>query len=226
MYLQLLDEGKRDEVASNLPNLEMKYPEHPGVLYLKALMEVEGEKAIKLYQELFQSYPHSEYADDASMKVGEYLYARGLYSQASKQFRSIPMLYPETHHLERSLALMVNSYLATGEEDSARYYLRYFGNKYTKLNITEFGIDMDKYEVPMNLVKVEKEEAKKKIATARNKQKTRKVVIPVDNGKDRPWVVQVGAFSNFNNAKALKLKLGSAGYSVQMEDVMSNGRRL
>ncbi len=226
LYLQLLEEGKRDEVVSNLSNLEIKYPDDPGVLYLRALLELEGEKAVQQYQELIKKYPQSDYADDAGMKIGEYLYARGLYSQASKQFRSIPLHFPETRHLERAIELMVNSYRATGEEDSARYYLRYFGNRFKQLNIHKFGLSPDEDEGRLNLVKVDQSEAKQKIATARKKQKPKKVIVDPTRGKDRPWVVQVGAFSNFTNAKNLKLKLGEAGYSVILDDVMSNGRRL
>jgi len=226
LYLSLIEEGKVSEVQSNLPALELKYPNDIGVKYLKALVHINGEESIELYREILNNYPNSKYADDATMKIAEYLYARGLYSQASKHFRTIPLKYNDTNHLDRSIQLMVNSYIATGEEDSAKIYLKMFGEKYPDLNIHGYGISGITDTDRPALVHVDKATATKKIASAKENQKKPKITIPPASQMPRPWVVQVGAFGNYTNAKNLKLKLGEAGYSVSIGEYTSGGNRL
>ena len=85
MYLSLIHEGQGEGVKENLPELISKYPNDPGVLYLQALLTSNGIKSLELYSRLIEKFPESEYAGEASVKVGEYFYARGLYSQAGRQ---------------------------------------------------------------------------------------------------------------------------------------------
>jgi len=226
LYLSLIEEGKIAEVRSNLPELELKFPNDPGVQYLKALIQLNGDDAIDMYHEIVDKYPNSKYADDSAMKIAEYLYSRGLYSQASKYFQTIPLKYSGTNNLDRSIQLMVNSYLATGEDDSAKHYLRLFAEKYPDINIHKYGVSgLDENDKPA-LVKVDKETASKKIARAKENRPRTKVVVASSTDNAKPWVVQVGAFSNYSNAKNLKLKLGEAGYAVILGEITSGGRRL
>ncbi|GEM_PF-82506 len=227
MYLSLIREGRIEEVRTNLPELLSKYPAHPGVLYLKALTTVDGDSSIQQFRRLIERFPNSEYADDAGIKIGEYLYARGLYSQASVQLRNIPLHYPASSHLERAMRLMVRSYQATGEVDSARHYLRVFKRRYPDIDYSQFGIPDIDVKPEVALVKVGKDQAKKKIASSRKAlPKKRKTVQKQPKTTGKPWVVQVGAFSKYANAKKLKLRLSQSGYQVVLGEVVSNGRRL
>ena len=54
-YLTIIQKGGIREVRGKLPELISKYPNNPGVLYLKALTTVDGESAIKQYR-AFKSY--------------------------------------------------------------------------------------------------------------------------------------------------------------------------
>ena len=122
LYFSLIEQGKIDGVKENLPELISKYPKNPGVLYLKALLTQDGKSAIKQYKKLLKQYPNSKYAPDAAMKIGEYLYARGLYTQAATLLKNIPIKYPRFIGIQRATNLMINSFNAIGEADSARYY--------------------------------------------------------------------------------------------------------
>jgi len=228
MYLSLIREGRVEEVKTNLPELLSKYPSNPGVLYLKALTTVTGDSSVQQFRRLIERFPNSEYADDAGMKIGEYLYARGLYSQASVQLRNIPLHYPSSNHLERAMRLMVRSYQATGEIDSARYYLRIFKRRYPDIDYKQFGIADIDVKPEVALVKVGEDQAKKKIASSKKAwpRKKKKTVQKRPETTGKPWVVQVGAFSKYVNAKKLKLRLSQSGYQVVLGEVVSNGRRL
>ena len=41
-----------------------------------------------------------------------------------------------------------------------------------------------------------------------------------------PWVVQVGAFKKYSNARRLKMNLNQNGYKVTMDEIMANRQRL
>ena len=58
LYFSLIEEGKIEGVKENLPELASKYPNNPGVLYLKALLTQDGNSAIKQYKDLLKKYPN------------------------------------------------------------------------------------------------------------------------------------------------------------------------
>ena len=74
--------GFRDSVAISLPMIEQEYPNNSSVMYLKGLLETDGEKAMTIFSKLYNTHPTSDYGDDAVMKVAEYYYVAGLYIQA------------------------------------------------------------------------------------------------------------------------------------------------
>lgn len=224
LYFALLQEGRVAEVRQSLPELLKQNPNHPGVAYLQAMTDTDGDSALKLYQTIIRKYPQSKYAAEAAMKIGEYLYSRGLYSQASRQLHSIPVMYPQSNHLQRAIDLMINSYFATGELDSAAYYLARFKRKYPRLNY-DYGIPgLDDIAIPppeVELVKLNQEQVQQKLQQSK-KPVTKTIVADTP----RPWVVQVGAFGKYNNATSLKSMLVQNGYDVEINEVSSNNRRL
>ena len=224
LYFALLQEGRVAEVRQSLPELLKQNPDHPGVAYLQAMTVTDGDSSLKLYQAIIRKYPQSEYAAEAAMKIGEYMYSRGLYSQASRQLHSIPVLYPQSNHLQRAIDLMVNSYFATGELDSAAYYLARFKRKYPRLNY-DYGIPgLDDIAVPppeIELVKLNQEQVQQKL-----QQSKKPVAKTIVADTPRPWVVQVGAFGKYNNATSLKSMLVQNGYDAEINEVSSNNRRL
>ena len=56
------------------------------------------------------------------MKIGEYFYAKGLYTQCASLLKNIPVKYPRYSQMQRLTDLMINSFNAIGEADSAKYY--------------------------------------------------------------------------------------------------------
>ena len=122
-YLALLEEGKIDEVKNNLSDLFQRYPDNAGIYFLDAITTENGDTSVSKYESIISNFPDSEYSSLSLMKIGEYLFARGLYSQASSRFKNAIIKYPEGFHHQRALDLMVNSYFATGLKDSAKFSL-------------------------------------------------------------------------------------------------------
>ena len=203
LYLSLIDEGKTEGVLENLPELISKYPNNPGVTYIKALMTEDGKTSIGLYNEIIKKYPDTIYAPYAAMKIGEYFYAKGLYTQASKLLKNIPIKYPRFADIQRATNLMINSFNAIGEADSARYYGLIIKSMFPRVDI---GID--------NL-----SEKNRPLAQVFEFNKKRRS----DLG---PYVIQVGAFSTKENAGKLKMQISQLGHDVSINNVESNGKTL
>lgn len=209
MYKQLIDEGKMEEVQKALPHLSSQYPDHPFVSYLKATVHSNGEEANELFKAIVKDYSGTVASELSVMKIGEYLYSKGLYTQAGEQLKIIPLHYPESKNIERAVHLMKKSYLATGEQDSLDLYIEMFSKKYPRLNFTDY----DYY----SLVILQEE---KPLVTEILKD-TVVVEKPEDDPEqvklgEKPWVVQVGAFREKKNADVIVNRLESAGYIIEI----------
>ena len=222
LYLTLLEKGQFQEVKENLPELLDRYPDEAGVYYIQALVNEDGDSSIDQFQKIIKNFPSSQFAAKSEMKIGEYFFARGLYSQASTQLKKLIYKYVDSEDHQRALDLMVNSYIATGEEDSAKVALRMIKQLYPSLKFDKYGIEViykDSKEV--KLVRLDSDEITKKIKS--RKKKKRK---PLPKDLLKPWVIQVGAFGKYENANRLKKQIQNNGYSAEVHAVNSNGKRL
>ena len=52
--------GSKDSAAIYLPMIEKQYPHNPNMLFLKGLMETNGEEARQIFVELYNNHPSSE----------------------------------------------------------------------------------------------------------------------------------------------------------------------
>ncbi|MCC6398274.1 MAG: SPOR domain-containing protein [Bacteroidetes bacterium] len=86
--------GAGESVREQLPSLISKYPNHPGVMYLQALLTREGADAVRTYQGIVDNFPSSEWADDALYKVYQFYYALGLYRTAELKMTQLRTSYP------------------------------------------------------------------------------------------------------------------------------------
>ena len=197
LYISLIDQGKYQGVRDNLSELLSKYPKDPGVLFLKALLTVDGDSAINQYKEILKKYPESKYAPESAMKIGEYFYARGLYTQSANFLKNIPIKYPRYYDMQRLTNLMINSFNAIGEADSAKYYALIIKSMFPSIEANNI-VDNSKLS---------------QVFEFKNKTKA-----------TGPYVVQIGAFNSKKNAKRLKLQVSQLGHDVSINKVDSNGK--
>ena len=223
LYLTLIEKGRYDEVRENIPDLLSRYPNEPGVRYIQALINNDGDASLEQYRRVIENFPDSEFASQSSMKIGEYLFARGLYSQASTQLKKTIYNYPKSDSHQRALDLMVNSYIATGEQDSARISLALISNLYPKLDYKKYNLGVaPTSKNDSRLVRIDKNSVNERIKTVkakRTKARSKKKMY-------MPWVVQVGAFGKYENANRLKQQLQSSGFPTEVHRINSNGKRL
>ncbi len=197
LYFSLIDEGELDGVKENLPELLSKYPNDPGVLFLKASLVNDGESAINQYKYILENFPNSIYAPKAAMKIGEYFYAKGLYTQSAYLLKSIPAKYPRYPQMQRLTDLMFNSFNAIGEADSAKYYSLIIKSMFPAIEVN---------------------------IEAKDNKLSQVFSFRKDVENLGPYVVQIGAFSSKENAKRLKLQVRQLGHDVSINKVDSNGK--
>lgn len=201
MYISLIDEGQINSVKEKLPELISKYPNNAGVIYLQALLTKDGMKSLDLYKIIIEKFPKSSFSDDASVKLGEYFYARGLYSQACRSLSQFPRKHPRFYDMQRVIDLLVASFQAVGQNDSAQYYLSIYQGMFPYLDVEKYGINSSK-------------------AHAQNSKKEKYSI------KKSPYVIQIGAFSSLTNANRLKLQANQIGHKVEIVQIQTNDRTL
>jgi hypothetical protein len=92
--LELIEKGQGEAVKAELPTLMTTFQNHPGVLYLQAVLTSDGTEAAKIYQTIVDNFPQSEWSDDALFKLYQYYYSVGLYKTADQKLEQLRRDYP------------------------------------------------------------------------------------------------------------------------------------
>ena len=218
--------GSRDSAAIYLPTMEQRYPNNPSLMYLKGLLEINGEEAKTIFAKLYNTHPTSEYGDDAVMKVSEYYYAAGLYVQAAIWLKKMPIYYSRSEHIERAVKLFLNSLIVSGHKDTAIFYSRVFKRQFPHLNvdgkINNLLLDFEKADQA-------KEDASKylkpEVTTTEIMDETPIATFNTDDSHGI-YSLQTGAYSIRENAESQKINLIIAGFSARINELYKSQRRL
>ena len=214
--------GSRDSAEKALPTIEQEYPNNPSVMYLKGLLETDGEAAMAFFSNLYNTHPTSDYGDDAVMKVAEYYYVAGLYVQAADWLKKMPIYYSRSEHIERAVKLFLNSLIVSGLKDTAIFYSRVFERQFPQLDVDGKINDL--------LEDFEKSNQKKEDAKEQTLKSAKPEGIPTKqnntNGSVGIYSLQSGAYSVRDNAEFQKANLIIAGFSARVTELHRNNRVL
>ena len=237
-----VQQGKTEASLAALPALERDFPNHAGVMYLAALLETDGHKAQKQYQQLYKNHPNSEYSDDAVMKIAEYYYAAGLYIKSSEWSKQMPRYYARSEHIDRAVKLFLNSLIISGSKDTAFYYSKVFKKQFPKMDVdtklsqllNELEISPKK-ELPVEVIKDSPPKnggILDKIVETLSSPVPDEIDLPMPSFPSKkvilkgPFSLQVGAYGEESNGDFQKSQLEAAGYPARVELKESNGRTL
>jgi len=92
--LEMIEKGQGEAVRAELPALMTNYQNNPGLMYLQAVLTTDGTEAAKLYQNIVDNFPKSEWGDDALYKLYQYFYSIGLYKTAEQKLAQLKEEYP------------------------------------------------------------------------------------------------------------------------------------
>lgn len=193
-YVAMAEAGDSETVRGQLPSLLKQYPNHPGVLYLQALLTTDGAEAVRQYQYIVDSYPTSEWADDALYKIYKFYYALGLYRTAEQKLDLLRTKYPKSRYV-------------AGAADAAQAQAE-------TTAVESRGATGEKPQTPVT------EPPSTPIATPEKGQKTsdrsaREEAPPV-TAPARVFTVQVGAYSTEANANRQKAFLDYHNYAADV----------
>ena len=222
--------GSRDSAAVYLPMMEQRYPNNPSLMYLKGLLEDNGEEAMVIFSKLYNTHPSSEYGDDAVMKVAEYYYAAGMYVKAANWLKKMPIYYSRSEHIERAVKLFLNSLIVSGHKDTAVFYSRVFKRQFPSLDVDGKINDLLRdFEKSDQEKKSAKEFAPKfstpEVTPVKIMDKTPIVTIDKNNPSGF-YSLQTGAYSVKENAESQKINLIIAGFSARINELYKSNRTL
>lgn len=210
-YIALAYEGQIEEVAQAMPQLKQRYPNDGTVLFLEGLINLDGDAAVETFRKVVQLYPTSPYADDALLKIGEHLYARGLYVQAAQQLKQIPVHYPRSDLVYQSIRLFLNATIQAGDQDTARFYAQVFARKYPEMT---FDLETGRAELAPRDMTPSGTVTREKVKPPRSEPSGALVGLSQVR-------LQVGAFSVQENAARRKELLESLNYRVNIDSLES-----
>ena len=222
--------GSRDSAAISLPTIEQEYPNNPSVMYLKGLLETNGEKAMLIFSKLYNVHPTRDYGDDAVMKVAEYYYAAGLYVRAADWLKKMPIYYSRSEHIDRAVKLFLNSLIVSGHKDTAIFYSRVFERQFPYLDIDEKinslirdfeksdQVAKETYDQSSVIIK-QKDISINTLGNSQIDQKNAQQLRGL-------YSLQTGAFSVRANAELQKIDLTMVGFQGRITELYRNNRAL
>ena len=201
-YIDEIESGNMDVPYELIDSYEKIVPNHPVYLYLRGLVETNGEKSVEFYKKLYSIDPNHEYADNAAMKIGEYYYSAGLYVQSADWLKKIPVYYPRSEQSENAVDLFLKSLIIAGKKDTAMFYLKIIKNQIPDIEINKDYIQM-----------LNEKEIKETPAD-----------IPETLGKS--FYLQIGVYKDYKNARKVRDVLNLKGFDAKIEHVKLSGKRM
>ena len=200
-YIDKIEKGNMEIPYESIYSYEKIVPNHPVYLYLRGLIELDGEKSIDYYKRLYSLDPNHEYADNAAMKIGEYYYSKGLYIQASDWLKKMPVYYPRSENCEQAVDLFLKSLIISGKKDTAIFYLKIIKNQIPNININ------DEYNNLIDNVSI--------TSIPSN--------IPQNFGDS--YYLQIGVYKDYNNARKVRDVLNLKGFDARIKHTNLNNKR-
>lgn len=204
---RLLKANTLEDVRTEVRKYVKNYQGEPKALYLEAIVETDAVKALENYKRIIVQFPKSKVADDALFRVAQYYFSRGLYVSARRHFLNLVENYPESPFVDDSKYLAAASLFAVQKVDSCRSELKRFLLQHPN---SPFA----------NLAKEDLKEIKLKRSIGRIDSK---VTQRKSKGK---YTLQVGAFSQINNALNQREYFSKVGLPVEIREKTEGGKTL
>lgn len=197
-----------EKLQGHFQQINLKYPNSAITLYLKAYIEIDGERAVQLYQQFIQQFPNSEYTDNALLKLAQYYYAVGSYIAAREYLDNLIDQFPNSSAIPLAKYSAARCLLAMGYYDSAEKELKEFIKKFPNSPFKTLA------QQELNLPREQAQSESVAKETTEDKNKFDKL-IQFSQGLGR-YTLQIGAFGKRDNAAKLKESFSQKGYDVDI----------
>jgi len=203
----LYRENRLDELEAKLKQLDNNDQQDPSVLYFKGLFEKDAQKALIYYNQVRTEFKQHPFAAEALLRIAQYYYSLGDYSDARIYLSSILSNYSDTPVKDRTQYLLCQSIYAQGKQDSARIFLQAFIENVRNSPYVDLAVaDLETPQLWQNPVKEQH--------TLRGGEA----------GEKQLYSVQIGAFSVLKNAKTVRDKFIKLYQHVQVIEKKVDGK--
>ena len=197
--VQMISEGNIQKAKNTIINMNLAEDES---LYIKGLLSVDADSAEIFYQTLIKTCPESRLCDDVLFKLGQKQYMLGLYHSSKMYFVKLRSKYRRSNLVPRTLYWIALCHYAMNDADSAQIYM-------------EQSLNASKSSELDHLLQAE-------LSKIRNLKDTDQP----QQSKRTYYAIQVGAFSNENNANMRKAYFQREGFKVRTRTKTQQGKLL
>ncbi len=218
--LTLIREGELDSAKIVLSDLSFAHPGHPGVRYARALIQTDALIAAGLYKDIIRNHSNSRYMAGSLMHLGEYYYAQGLYVQSRQSFSRLIRSYSDYPDIVDAVNMSLRAGIASRQMDSVYADLADIVKRFPD-KAFDIPEELDITRLPGRTTQA--------IQPELSSAPLRGLGAELESSASKPageYVLQAGAFGNFDNARRLADQIESIGYSTSIMERMSNGKTL
>ena len=202
----LIRQGKLQEAKRLLVAMEKENRSHDSVLFLRGLLSADGDSAAAYYEDYASRFPNGRFREEALFRIAQLKYVQGLYRSSQARFRQLLQSNPQSPLSSKCHFWLGMCHSALGEKDSALVWFEQLKTKFPSSELTGLiPAGMDVRPGPAPLPAGEKE----------------KPALPTPS-----YSVQIGAFSNQNNALLRKAFFEREGYPVFLNTKQKEGDTL
>ena len=187
--------GKIQEARELLSKIEKENKPSESVLFLRGLLSTRGDSAEYYYTVYLEKHPDGRFSDEALFRLAQLKYAQGLYRSARERFDQILRNRPLSPFKAKCLYWSGLCCLALGQKDSSSM-------RFQRLN-REFPESEFKDALPKEIA------TQLPSAVAETKEPVKPPSVS--------YSIQIGAFTNQNNALLRKAFFEKEGYSVLLK---------
>ena len=200
--IELIRLGENEAARRDIVKLQQTGNDHDAYLFMHGLASTSGDSSAYYYQKLIDTYPNSNYADDAKFRIAQMNYAKGLYLTAKSEFLQIIDLRPDSPLHPNCLYWTALCCQSLDKKDSTQFYfnevIRKFPNSNSATQVRELFDLSNGENIAANTFQ-------DNIDTSSETQ-----------GSSTRFAVQVGAFSHQSNALLRKSFFEKKGYPVAL----------
>lgn len=196
---KILKTHNEQEVREWALTLIEKYKGSATAHYLEALIERDANKAVEKYIQLFTKFPKSKYAGEALFRTAQYNFSRGLYVSSRKYFLNLVEKFPGSQYADDSMYFAAACLYASRNYASSQSELKNFLTQYPNSPFKDL--------------------AKEDLKEIKSKTNGRTFDIrPQINKSKGKFTLQMGAFTQINNALNLRNYFSKLGLPVEIRE--------
>ncbi len=182
-YVRLISEGQSETVVPKINDLKKKIPRSAGIIYIEGLIATDENESIRCFNIIADSFPRSEWADDALARLFEYHFRVGTSTEAEASFQKLFSKYPSS------------PYITTGyiQQERLGQNSYAYNKEQPRMQGQEFAIQIGAFSIKKNADKL-----KKRFSLAGYDANLYENFI---DGKNLLYLVWIGAFKTAEDAQ-------------------------